>query len=251
MPDAIDVDEMRQTLARVSVYRKVCENVRASSGHTLFNGFFFLGIAYLSFMFRGNQFHYTLLGPLIIGTCEIILGLWKRINPSPECVLMDALLQAGFVLSIAIREFIMIQQGLIQKPNTFSILIGLWIAYDAYNTFNFYLQLRRVFVERPTSDHIAYVEDLTAEIESSNPMNDRDAIEIPTNPPLKAKLMGDIALFLELGSRELFICSRNEFELKPVDGGTSNMVRLIILREDYPPCPIDPDSWNNYSNWKS
>ena len=251
MADSPNVDEMRATLARVSIYRKVCEGVRASSGHTLFNGCFFLGIAYLNYNMMGNKFHFILLGPIIIGTLEILLGLWKRIKPSPECVLLDAILQAGFVLSIAIREYLMIQKGFIQQPGVFAIVIGLWVAYDAFNTFSYYLQLRRLFVERPTAAHVAYVDDLSSEIEFSVPENDPTALDIPSKPRLKAKLMGDVAFLLELESRELFLCSRRELDIERESRGGTTYGVLTILREEYPPFPLDSASWNNYANWKT
>jgi hypothetical protein len=249
MADSPDIDEMRATLARVSIYRRVCESVRAGSGHTLFNGCFFLGIAYLHYNLLGNKFHPILLGPIIIGTLEIVVGLWKRLKPSPECVLMDALLQAGFVLSIAIREYVLVQQGQIARPHTFSIVIGLWVGWDAFNTFNAYMHLRRVFTERPTAEHIAYVDDLTREIETARPESDPTALDVPTKPHLQIKMMGDIALVLESESRELFLCARGELDLAQEAG--DDRVRLTILREEYPPCPIDDDSWRNYANWKT
>jgi hypothetical protein len=249
MAESLDIEEMRATLARVSIYRRVCDSVRAGAGHTLFNGFFFLGIAYLNYNFMGNKFHPFLLGPIIIGSLEIAVGLWKRFKPSPECVLMDALLQAGFVLSIVIREYVLIQDGQIARPRTFSIVIGLWVGWEAFNTFNAYMHLRRVFTERPTSEHIAYVEDLSREIETARPESDPTALDVPTKPQLQIKMMGDIALVLETSSRELFLCARRELDLTPEARG--DLVRLVILREEYPPCPIDLDSWRNYANWKT
>lgn len=250
MANSFDIDEMRATLARVSTYRKVCESVRASSGHTLFNGVLFLGIAYLNYNLIG-RFHPILLGPILIGTGEVLVGLWKRIKPSPECVLLDAILQFCFVLSIAIREILLMQQGN-RQPSTFSIVIGLWVGWDAINTFKYYLQLRRIFVERPTADHIAYVDDLSNEIENSTPFNDPTAIDIPTSPHLRGKLMGNIAFLLELNSRELFLCDRSELSIVPLDrGNDKNLVQLTILREQYPPFEIDNTSLANYTNWKT
>ncbi len=251
MADSPNIDEMRATLARVSIYRRVCEGVRASSGHTLFNGCFFLGIAYLNYNMMGNKFHPVLLGPIIIGTCEILVGIWKRLKPSPECVLLDAILQAGFVLSIAIREYIWMQQFGGRQPSTLSIVIGLWVAYDAYNTFTYYLQLRRLFVERPTAEHIAYVDDLSSEIEFSVPDNDPTALDIPSKPRLKAKLMGDIAFLLELEARELFLCSRRELDISRESRGGQLFGTLTILQEEYAPFPLDAATWNNYANWKA
>jgi hypothetical protein len=251
MAEPLDIDEMRRTLARVSIYRRVCDQVRASAGHTLFNGVFFLGIAYLNYNLIG-KFHPMLLGPILIGTGEILVGLWKRVRPSPECVLLDALLQTAFVLSIVIREYLFIQQGFKRQPSTLSVVIGLWVAYDAYNTFQYYFQLRRLFVERPTGDHIAYVDDLRADVAEGVPESDPSAVDLPTKPRLKGKLLGDVAFFLDLESGELFLCARDEMEIaREVRGGGDPNGVLTILREEYPPFPLDPATWANYAKWKT
>lgn len=250
MAEPLDVDEMRQTLARVSVYRKVCDTVRGGAGHTIFNGVFFLGIAALYYnLFNG--FHPLLLGPLIIGCCEVLVGIWKRLRPSPECVLLDAILQAGFVASIVIREVLWLQQFPGRKPSTFTIVFGLWWAYDAVNTFRYYLALRKAFVERPTAEHLDYVDDLTAEIAHGDAHTDPTVIDLPTKPHLKAKLLGDVAFFYDFRERELFLCGRDEVALARHVRDGEPEATLTILQHRYPPFALDATSWNNYAAWKA
>jgi hypothetical protein len=250
MATTLDIEEMRQTLRKVSIYRQVCEQVRSGAGHTLFNGIFFLGLAVLYYNLLG-KFHFLLIGPLVIGTLEILVGLWKRIRPSPECVLFDAILQVTFVGWIVLRELLTMQNNANAKPSLMTVGIGLWIAYDAFNTFQHYLKLRRLFVERPTGEHLAYVDDLTAEVAEGNPESDPTIIEVPTRPFLKAKLLGDVAFFFDDSSRELFLCARNEMEITRLSRDGDLKYGLRILREDYPLCQLGSTSWNNYATWKS
>lgn len=246
----VDIDEMRRTLTKVSVYRKVCDSVRASSGRTLFNGVFFLGLAFLYYNMIG-KFHPLLIGPLVIGSLEILVGLWKRIKPSPECVLFDAILQAAFVGWIVIRELMTRQANPNAQPTVMTIIIGLWIAYDAFNTLMHYFQLRKIFVERPSAEHLAYVDDLKAEVAEGNPEKDPTIIEVPTRPFLKAKLLGDVAFVLGDRADDLFLCARDEMEIARITRGGEPRVELTILREAYPPCAMDSASWNNYARWKT
>lgn len=247
MAEPLDIDDMRQTLARVSIYRQVCEQVRAGAGHTFFNGALFLGLAFVNYRMIGG-FHPILLGPIIIGSAEVLVAIWKRLRPSPECVLLDALLQVAFVLSIVGREgWFFLQFN--QPPSAISVFIGLWVAYDAYNTFGYYLSLRRVFVERPSAEHLAYVDDLTYEVANGDPHTDPAVVDIPTKPHLKAKLLGDVAFFFDFRSRELFVCTRDEMALTRYGGGSEGV--LTILQQQFPPCPLDSATWNNYAAWRS
>ncbi|QEL18960.1 hypothetical protein [Limnoglobus roseus] len=251
MAEPLDVDEMRQTLARVSVYRQVCERVRNSSGHTIFTGLMFLGIAYLQYTARGG-FDPFVIGPLVIGGGELLVGLWKRLRPSPECVLLDGLLQAAFVGSVVIREFLRMQGKGNFNPDPISVVIVLWFSYDAFNTFSYYFALRKLFVERPSAEHLAYVDDLTDEIATGDPHTDPAVIEIPTKPRLKAKLLGDVAFFYDYRSKELFLCARDEMLItRQVRGSDDQQGVLTILHQQFPPFPLDSASWNNYANWKT
>jgi hypothetical protein len=245
MAESFDIEDMRATLARVSIYRKVQESVRSTSGNTIFSGVIYLGFGYYLYSALGG------LNPFVIaifalGAGEVLVGLLKRIAPMPECILLDALLEFAFVAYLVYRNtngFAIIPQ----KPSPFFVIIGIWATFNGIQHLRSYMQLRSIFKERPTRAHIAYVDDLTNEIEAAQPATDPTALDVPTKPPLQIKMMGDIALVLESSSRELFLCARRELDLER-DG---DRVRLTILREDYPPCRIDEDSWRNYVNWKS
>ncbi len=245
MADSLDIDEMRATLARVSIYRKVQESVRNTSGNTIFGGIIYLGFGYYLHNALGG------LNPLVIaifvlGAGEILVGLIKRVAPMPECILFDAIIEFAFVAYLVYRNtngFAVIPQ----KPSPFFVIVSLWATYNGFQHLRYYLHLRSIFTERPTREHIAYVDDLAREIELAQPASDPTALDVPTKPALQIKMMGDVALILESSSRELFLCSRRELDLER-DG---DRVRLTILREEYPPCPIDEDSWRNYETWKS
>src|SRR5207248_7447687 len=85
MAEKLDVEEMRETFRRVAAYREVCNAVRRSAGHTLFNGVFFLGVTFLVFNVGGGDLFLLLYGA--IGCGEILVGLWKRVWPSAEGIL--------------------------------------------------------------------------------------------------------------------------------------------------------------------
>src|SRR5262245_39181681 len=100
----MDITEMRAVLARVAAYRGVCEAVRHGANHTLFNGILFLGLTAVFYNIFGP--HPVVFFNAAIGVGEIFVGLWKKLRPSPEGVLVDALLQFAFAASIGVRPLL-------------------------------------------------------------------------------------------------------------------------------------------------
>jgi hypothetical protein len=249
MPD-MDIDEMRRTLARVNVYRQVREAVRESASGTLFSAVIYL--AFGGFLYNAggavNQvIAYAFLG---LGVGELLIGIWKKIAPSPECILADAIMEFAFVGYLLYR----VTGGFAGVPknlNPITLFVGGLAIYNGINHFRHYFYLRSVFVERPTSEHIAYVENLKAEVAEGNPENDTSSIEIPTRPLFKAKLMGDVAFFLIPKSGELFLVRRDEMQIARLPRGGGTAYKLGILLEAYEPCDLDSASWDNYAAWKS
>jgi hypothetical protein len=249
MAEKLDVEEMRDTFHRVSAYREVCNAVRASAGHTLFNGVFFLGLTGLFYYLAGPQPIFLVYGAIGVG--EILVGLWKKVKPSAEGVLADGLLQFGFAASIGVREFLRFQDG--RAPSTISVIIALWCLFDAVRTFQHYAALRRAFTERPTSEHIAYVEDLVREIRQSDPETDPTALDLPTYPHLKAKLLGDLAIFVDARGGAAFAVARRAVEIEREESGSGRLpvALLRIEGEDYPEFGLTPANWRNYAQWKT
>lgn len=251
MAEPLDVDEMRQTLARVSAYRNVCEKIRASAGHTALDAFWFLGIAgFYYFQFRG--FHPILIGWLALGFAELLVAGWKYFRPTPEAFLADGALQVLFVLSMAFRVWLWVQLGMPPARYTVFALLALWVAYGAFNTFNTYFVLRKVFPTRPSAEHIAYVEDLIDEVAHGDPQTDPTSIDVQTKRRrFKAKLLGDVAIVYNFRSRDVFLVTRDEVEIVRQIRGDEPETVLTIQGQAFPPFAIDPDSWKNYATWKT
>jgi hypothetical protein len=247
MADSLSIDEMQATLTRVQRYREVCEVVRKGAGNTLLNGALFLGLAYFQYTLIG-KFHIVLLPMVIFGALEILVGLWSKFKPSPECVLFDGLLMLGYCLSIVAREYIMAQmRGGQFKFNPITILIIVWFGWSAINTIRSYFQLRSYFVERPTSEHLEYVDSLKDELLTSEPSADKTAVDVPTRPPVKLKLLGPVAFVLDEVTQEMIVVEKDELAIEKM----GERAILTIRREQFPPCELGESSWRNYSNWKA
>jgi hypothetical protein len=248
MADSLSIDEMQATLTRVKRYREVCEVVRRGAGNTMFNGAMFLGLTYLNYTLLGNKFHLILLPMAIFGVLELLVGLWSKVKPSPECVLFDGLLMLGYCLSIVAREYISAQlRGGQIRFNPLTIVIIVWFGWSAISTIRSYFNLRSYFVERPTAEHLAYVDTLTDEILDANPASDSSAVEVPTNPTIKLKLLGPMAFVLDVTHNDLSLFAKQEVSLEQ----TGERVILTIRRDAFAPCAVDSNSLRNFTMWKA
>lgn len=251
MADTLDADEMKETFHRVAAYRAVCQAVRAGASHTFVSGLLFLFVTYLVYSVAGpHPFFYIFLG---IALSELAVGVWKRVRPSAECVLLDGLLELSFGGAVLVRQY-MAWQGMIAWPvSPMSLLIGAWSLVNAYQAFNNYRHLRRMFAERPTADHLAYVDDLVAEIRGADPEADPRALDLPTYPHLKAKLLGDLAVFVHGRTGAVTAAARDEVEIDREErgGGRLPTAYLRIDGEDYPEFGLSAANWRNYARWKT
>jgi hypothetical protein len=248
MADKVDVDQMRETFQRVIAYRAVCEAVRGTAGRTMFSGVFFLGLTALLFSVFGLE--PIFLAYAAIGFGEILVGVWKKVSPSAEGVLADALFHFAFATAIGVRQLLIVQAG--GNPHPISLFIAAWVLFDGIRTFQQYTALRRMFVDRPSREHIAYVDELIAEIRDSDPEIDQQALDLPTAPHLKAKLLGDLAIFVEPRSGGAIATSRDDVEIEREESadGLSNGI-LRIDGEEYPEFVLSPANWRNYARWKT
>jgi hypothetical protein len=251
MAQGIDIDEMRETLHRVSVYKQVCEAVRARANNTIFNGLLFLGITALIAWpgpgKNGYPFIVYVFGAIGIG--EVLVGLWKKFAPSPEGVLVDGLLEIAFVASVAYRAYDAVQAG--GKPSTFSLIIGAWSLFNAVRTFQAYVNLQRAFTVRPTRQQLAYVEDLLAETEEADPATDATAMAFDTRPRCRAKLLGDFALVI-VGRDDITLAERRQLRIErlPTTKHPDNAA-LTVFGTDLGEFDLDPNTWRNYAAWQT
>lgn len=249
MANALNVEEMKAIFDRVTAYRVMCEAVRSRSNSTLFNGFFFLGLTFLFYTIAGV--HTILFVYLAIALGEIGVGIWKKVRPAPESFLADALLQFAFAATIAVRQVLIIQAG--GRPNTISVLLAAWVAFDAFRTLQTYFQLRAMFRERPTPDQLAYVDDLVAEIRESDPETDPFTLDLPTEPYLKAKLLGKLAIFVEMREGLANAATEEDVFLEREEGRGDDPATgyLSIEAQDFPGFDLSTATWRNYVRWKT
>ena len=239
----MDITEMRAVLARVAAYRGVCEAVRRGANHTLFNGFLFLGLT--AFIYNQFGFHPILLTNAAIGVGEILVGLWKKLRPSPEGVLVDALLQIAFAISIGVRP--LLGWGI----HPVSIFIGVWVLVDGVRTIQAYQALNRAFVERPTREQLAQVRALAREVIDADPSVDQSALDFPARPPLKARLLGGVVLFADVRTGNLFLVERPSLRLVRTGGDRHpDHAVLIVDGEEWGEFPVDSATWANYVRWQ-
>jgi hypothetical protein len=243
----MDITEMRAVLARVAAYRGVCEAVRHRANHTLFNGILFLGIT--CFFYSQFGLHPFLVIYAAIGVGEVLVGLWKKARPSPEGVLADALLQFAFVASIGVRQVLVKMAG--GDPNSVSLFIGVWVLIDGVRTFQAYLALNRAFAERPTREQLAQVRALAREVTDADPSVDQSALDFPARPPLKARLLGDVVLFADVRTGNLFLVERPSLRLVRTGGDRHpDHAVLIVDGEEWGEFPVDSATWANYVRWQ-
>jgi hypothetical protein len=250
MAEKLDVEEMRETFQRVAAYRAVCQAVRAGAGRTIFNGLFFIGIT-AAFYYLAGVVQPIFLVYGAIGVGELLVGLWKRFFPSAEGVLADAVLQFGFAAAIGGRQGLAILNNF--PPSWFMLVLGVIVFLDAIRTFQSYLSLRRVFPVRPSTAHLAYVDDLVAEIRASEPESDPQALDLPTFPHMKAKLLGDLAILVEGRSGKAIAAAREDVEIEREEGrgGRLPTAFLTVEGQEFPEFGLSAANWKNYAAWKA
>lgn len=241
---------MRFRLQQVIAYRQVRAAVRAGAGHTLINALIMLGLTYFLYTAVGADSIVLTYGA--IGLAELAVGLWKKFAPSVEAVLADGLILLAFG-GFALGRFVLAWQGVINGPaNPISVFLGLWWIHSAVGSFRAYGGLRRAFPERPPADQIAWFDDLIYEIRTADPETDAAAVDLPTRPKWKVKLLGSTAFFVAAKGDAVVVAGAVDFEIvrERAEQGTGRRKALLRLYADqYPEFPIDDASWANYQAW--
>jgi hypothetical protein len=245
----IDELTMRARLQNVAAYRELCQSIRGGATHTLVNAFIWLGLTAMLYQAIGPD--PILLGNLVLGVAELAVGAWKKVRPTLEAVLVDGLILLGFGGYILLRQFLA-WQGVINWPfSPISIMFALWWLSDAVRTFQTYGALRRAFPERPAPEHVAWFDDLVREIQAADSHTDPLALDLPTRPHWKAKLLGSIAFFVS-DAGAVWLIGPDDFSLKreKTDHGTGYRKALLSIgSERFPEFEIDDASWANYQKW--
>jgi hypothetical protein len=244
-------DELKTTFSRVTAYRHVCEAVRQSANHTLLSGVFFLAIAGFYSQILGTT-HPVFLVIAFLAVVEIGIGIWKKVAPSVECVLLDSITNLLFGLSVLVRQFLHFQKILPGEVHPFSLFIGCWALFDAYRSFSSYRTLRGIFVVRPTAAQMRYVKDMVADIRDANPASDETALDLASDPPVQAQMAGEYAFVLDGDSGDAVVIDRDDLTLVRQPGRNPGEYHghLTLGRQRFDPFPLDESNWRNYCRWK-
>ena len=245
--DELDVETMKDTMDRVAAYRAICAGVRSSANGTLINAALWLGLSY--FMFRLVGFFYAL--HIVLGVCELLIGLVKKFRPALICVLLDGILLTIFGGLSAYRQYTFFQAVGRIEP-IWAFFTAIWIFQGLAQVRN-YFRLRALLGQLPSGSQLRYVDDLVAEIRNGDPGTDPTILELPTSPPMKAKLLGAVAFFVDLHSNAVTVAARDEVEIerKPARTvGKPDVAYVTVDRQEYPGCTLSEADWANYARWK-
>lgn len=243
-----DDANMRVRLQNVAAYRELCRGVQRGGRENVVFALLMLGLAYFSHS-NGSPLLIVVLYAALAGG-ELLVGLFKWAFPSAEGVLLDALVLLAFAgwnigwqaLALAVN----------QRPNPLILCLGLYMLFGAFSRFKSYAQLRKLFAERPAPEHLAWFDDLVREIQTSDPTEDQLALDLPTRPHWRAKLLGGTAFFVADGGNSVLIVGPGEFGMvrEKVDHGTGRRKAMLrVYGEAYPEFELGDASWANYANW--
>jgi hypothetical protein len=244
-----DDSEMRMRLQHVAAYRELCRGVRRSGRDNIVFAALMAFLAYLSGVW---VFPFLLVFYCIIIGSELVVGLYKWAFPSAEGHLFDGLILLLFAAVNFGMQYLRFQRGFGLNPVI--ILICLLILSQAINRFRFYRELRRLFADRPSAEHMAWFDDLVREISAADPQSDELALDLPSQPHWKAKLLGGTVFFVTAKGSQVLVCGPDDFELRreKIDHGTCR--RRAILRihgMPYPEFEIVDATWANYQKWRA
>jgi hypothetical protein len=242
-----DADLMRSRLQQVAAYRHLRRAVRRTGRENVFFAGIMLALAY--YTFRPNA---QLIFALYVGLAlaEFAVGVFKWLWPSAEGILLDALillLFAGWNLG-----WQMIGQMAGRPFNPILLALGALMLWAAFGQFGRYRQMRKLFANRPTADQIAWFDELIYEIRTADPELDEQAIDLPTRPHWKAKLLGTTAFVVSAQGEAVWVAGPGEFEIvrETKDAGTGRRkAYLRVHDQQFPPFHITDTSWANYEKW--
>jgi len=252
MPDDFDDaddrpsgEELRYTLRNVVAYRMVCEQVRSASTGSLIFGAIMLALWYWLIPDAQKYKPFSLIY-LVLGALEFCTGVYNRVFPAPEGILIDGILLLAFTAST------IAQLVLGQRFSPFQVLAIFWAMQGVRNV-RHYFAIRRAIPIRPTRSDLRWFKELMADVRSADPVEDDQSLDLPTEPPFRAKLLGDSAFFLTPGVDQLLILSRDDVEIvrKPkIDGDDAPKAQLILDRDRIGTFALDAENWRNYAKWK-
>ncbi|MBM3983670.1 MAG: hypothetical protein FJ304_26050 [Planctomycetes bacterium] len=245
-----DESTMRVRLQQVAAYRELCRSVQRGGRENVVFALIMLGLAYLIYSGGGaaNERAAILFG--IIAAGELLVGLYKWFAPSAFGLFLDGVVMLVFAGLNGWFVYQRVQMGI--GANPINVFFGLFMLFGAINRFKSYGTLRALFAERPDPEHMAWFDDLVREIRWSDPQTDQLALDLPTRPHWRAKLLGNTAFFVAVTGNGVWVAGPDDFVLRrdKADRGTGRRKALLSIHgEGYPEFEIADDSWNNYTRW--
>lgn len=252
MDDWQQGEHRRAVLRNVAAYRDLCQRVRSTATGGLLFGAFMLGIWW--FLIPPKE-QFGPFGLIYLGLAglEFAAALWNKVAPSAEGVAIDGIVLLLFGGSHLVRQAVLWQAGGGGRTSILLVLFGCYWVYQGVSHLRSYWHLRRAFAERPTAEHMRWFEGLVREARNADPANDDDALDLATRPPVRGKLLGDTAVFVVGGTRDVLIVARDDVRIdrtqgKDPDRGPDGY--LVIEGEAFGRFPLDGDNWRNYAKWK-
>jgi hypothetical protein len=243
----LDPNLMRFQLQKVVAYRQLCQAVRKSGRENVTFALIFLVFAF--FTWPNNVFSLIILSILIGG--ELFVGFAKWLFPSAAGFLLDGLVLLIFAAYDLFLVYLQFQ--LRGRPQWLYVGLAAYMFYLAIGRFKTYRQFSKLFAERPSAEHLAWFHELIYEIRSAHPEADELALDLPTRPHWKAKLLGTTVFFVAVRSSAVFVAGPNDFEIlrENTDRGTGvRKAFLQIYGQPYPEFEIDDATWANYKKWR-
>lgn len=239
---------MRARLQQVAAYRELRRSVQRSGRENILFALVMFGIVYFLYSNGAPQSFLILNAILIAG--ELFVGLFKWLVPTAEGLILDALVLLTFAAVNLGMAYIQFQNG--RGPSPITVFFGLYMLHGAFHRFKYYGFLRKLFAERPSSEHIAWFDDFVREIQASDPHLDQSALDLPSRPHMKAKLLGNTAYFAAVDGSAVWVLGPGEFTLKreKTERGTGYRKALLSIHgEGYPEFDLEDASWENYQKW--
>lgn len=251
--DPRDAGERRRAVLRnVAAYQDLCQKVARGGTQSLIFGMVMLGVGYLTFDPRNPFAPFTLIY-LCLGALELSVGLLNKFRPSAEGVLLDGLVLFAFGASHLARQLLVWQGVMRGMISPISVAFGLFWVYQGYQHVLGYAALRRAFADRPTGAHLRWFNELLHDIRTADPESDPQSLDLPTRPRLKAKLLGDTAVFV-LPDGEILVAAREHVEILREPAEESDRLPtgyLTVEGLDFGKFKLHDENWKNYAAWKA
>jgi hypothetical protein len=253
MDETLDPRDARAVLRNVGAYRQLRRHVRQKANWSLVFGAIMFAVWWMAFGQRGGKFNdpFSLIY-LGLAVIEFGSGVVNKLFPSAEGVLIDGLVLFGFGAANLTRAALIYLNNKGQIDYFYVVLGAYWV-FSGFTVIRSYAGLRRAFAIRPTAEHIRWFEGLMRDVRTADPEGDSTALDLPTRPAVRGKLLGDTGFFLQAGSDELIIAGRDEVEIErvpPKSPDQDPVGYLVVHGHDFGGFPLDPDNWRNYAAWK-